>query len=44
MHSFIPLTGATIYLVAHPATSWKCDLVIVNKKYKYIEVMYLAEA
>ena len=39
---FIPLTGATIYLVARPATSWKRDLVIVNKE--YIEVMYLAEA
>lgn len=38
---FIPLTKATIYLVARPNASWQRDLVVVNKA--KLEVIYLVE-
>ena len=38
---FIPITDATIYMVARPDVSWQRNLVIVNKA--KIEVIYLIE-
>lgn len=36
---FIPLTKATIYLIARPTAAWQRDLVVVNKT--RLEVIYL---
>ncbi len=38
---FIPLTKATIYLIARPNASWQRELVVVNKA--KLEVIYLVE-
>lgn len=38
---FIPLTKATIYLIARPNASWQRDLVVVNKE--KLEVIYSTE-
>lgn len=37
--SFIPLTKATVYLIARPTAAWQRDFVVVNKA--KLEVIYL---
>lgn len=39
---FIPLTKATIYLIARPTASWQRDLVVVNKA--KLEALYLVNS
>ncbi len=40
--AFIPITRATIYLIARPNSPWQRELVVVNKE--KIEVIYPTEA
>ncbi|HUP27601.1 MAG TPA: hypothetical protein VM409_04130 [Chloroflexia bacterium] len=39
---FVPITEATLFLVARPNAAWKRNLVLVNKE--KIEVIYLTES